>query len=297
MGRENEGLSSPPRERRRWRARRAAKANRLLTPRPTARPPKGRPAAARRVLDEPRSCSWIENSIAGSSTSGPRPNSQSPGSNARRLESGLQRGWINNFVAGTTKLRRRPTRGRSKKGPEWRAPPNTVAKAAAGKGALERAKAPGTERADAFDEATDARGPRPRDPATDRGVTMVPEASPPSAAGAEQAPERKATPPKGSRGSYPKDEASRSPPNRAEPGNRRGTAERSTPILLERAGEIAVNQGECRSERPGVNRVLLPSKGESNDPQGARKSGGLQKSMGRIHRGSLGRSKGRTTPR
>jgi hypothetical protein len=36
------------------------------------------------------------------------------------------------------------------------------------------------------------------------------------------------------------------------------TAERSTPVLFERAGEIAVKQGDDRSERCGVNRVLLP---------------------------------------
>jgi len=38
-------------------------------------------------------------------------------------------------------------------------------------------------------------------------------------------------------------------------------------------------------------------KGESNNSQGAWKSDGLQKSMGRIHRGPFGWPQGHSTPR
>lgn len=89
-------------------------------------------------------------------------------------------------------------------------------------------------------------------------MTKVPEASPPNVHGAEQAPARMAAPPKGRRGKLSIRSLAISTESGRAPGDRTRTAERSTPILLERAGEIAVKEGDDRSERRGVNRVLLP---------------------------------------
>jgi len=181
--------------------------------------------------------------------------------------------------------------------PEWRAQPNPVAKAAEGGSALDDERRHlGPKAADALDGATEARGHRRGRPATDARVTRVPEASPPNAHGAEQAPTRKAAPPKGRRGNLSIRSLSVSTDSGRAPGNRTRTAERSTPVLLERAGEIAVKQGDDRSERRGVNRVLLPQ-GRIEQSVGCLEGVGLQKSMGRIHRESFERPRGRSAPR
>lgn len=209
------------------------KRTRLLTSTPTARSPKGRPAVVRRVSTNHGSCSRIENSIAGSSTRGPRPNSSSlekfkgpsrgsgevgitTSSNGQRSSDATPQGWRNG-VAGAAE------NGRVKR-------PKEAAHSI-------RAKAPGTEGADAFDEATDARGPRCRRPATDGDVTMVPEASPPNADAAEKAAARTAAPPKGRRGEFiHKEPRIISPDSGRKPGNRSGRRSARLPFCSKGQG-------------------------------------------------------------
>jgi hypothetical protein len=191
------------------------------------------------------SCSRIENTIAASSTRGPRPNSRSlkkfkgpsrgsgeggltPSSNGPRSSGAAPQRRTESGVAGATERGRESGRGRRRTRYERRHL--------------------GPKAADALDGATEARGHRRGRPATDGRVTRVPEASPPNAIGVEKTPARKATPPKGRRGNSSIRSLAISTDSGRAPGNWTRTAERSTPVLLERAGEIAVKKGDDRSE-------------------------------------------------
>jgi len=81
--------------------------------------------------------------------------------------------------------------------------------------------------------------------------------------------------------------------------NRPRTAQRSTPVLPARAGEIAVKKKKAMTEASGAASTACSSReGESNNPQGAWEVVvGLQKSTGRIRREPFERPKGRSTPR
>ena len=116
------------------------------------------------------------------------------------------------------------------------------------RGALAGAKAPGAHEPDAFDEAAGERSPRREGVGDDAPrATMVSEASPSIAARRPETPSAKVR----HRRRSPPDDIHREVPIQISrpPAAASGTATDPIPVLLERAGDIAVNEGEIAQER------------------------------------------------
>ena len=116
------------------------------------------------------------------------------------------------------------------------------------RGALAGAKAPGAHEPDAFDEAAGERSPRREGVGDDDlRATMVSEASPSIAARRPETPSAKV---RLRRRSPPYDIHRKVPIQISRPpAAASGTATDPIPVLLERAGDIAVNEGEIAQER------------------------------------------------
>ena len=116
------------------------------------------------------------------------------------------------------------------------------------RGALAGAKAPGAHEPDAFDEAAGERSPRREGVGDDDlRATMVSEASPSIAARRPETPSAKV---RHRRRSPPYDIHRKVPIQISRPPTAAsGTATDPIPVLLERAGDIAVNEGEIAQER------------------------------------------------